>query len=116
MDKFAELLGKFAGAVGVQVERLWPQVVYVYWLRSAIDLLVTPLLIVALLAACKILARKAMTAGCANDDREFFFGVAAIISGVVGTAICFVYFIFLSTLISAVIAPEAAFVLERLPK
>lgn len=49
MNKIAEMLEKFAGLVGVQVERLWPEMVRAWWLQQVFNLTCMPILIAGLL-------------------------------------------------------------------
>lgn len=40
MDKLAEQLARFADKLGIEVVRLWPRVVQVYWTQELIDRLI----------------------------------------------------------------------------
>lgn len=120
MDKLAELIGKLAVTVGVQVERLWPQIVYVYWLRSLVEIASTPPLILLLFfAAAKVWAR-AQRLGKDHfgglSESAMIMSVGAVVLVVGGSILSFIYLAALPGLIATVVAPEASFVLNRLPK
>ena len=110
MDQIAGLLEKFAIVVGVQINRLWPEMVRVYWIRAIIDLALMPVLIAALLVAGLKMAKIASACFDGSYDHEakgITFAISAGLVGLAGTIIGLVYVFSLGTMVAAIWYPEA---------
>lgn len=114
MDKFAELLTNLSSVVGMQVERLWPQVVYLYWLRAIIDLGLVSASSVLVCGLSFYLLRRGVQRR--NGDNEDFFIVFGALTGLAAMFIVVALLISAPDLIGRIVAPEASFVLNKLPR
>lgn len=113
MEQITKLIEKFAGIVGVQVDRLWPQMVRVWWLQNLSDLLLTPVVVLILALVSNRLRLFAIGA----DDREGDWEVAqilscifAVIAGVAALVFTLVYVSSMGTMLATLWYPEATYV------
>ena len=104
MEKFAELIAQVAKILGFQVERLWPRIVWIYWLETLIEfLMIIPAIILGFWLS-RWLLKKAPTMH--NDNDIPLYSVCAL-----GTLILLlVLFFSLGNTLATLIDPEAAYV------
>ncbi len=117
MDKFATLLEQLAKVVGIQIERLWPEVIKVYWVTTLIDVVMWP----PILIIVGLLVRHILRLGLAiKNDAYGWPGskaaliIPAIIAGSAVAVGAIIYFALLSGMLGALINPEASYVMEQL--
>jgi len=113
MDKVVELLEKFASLAGFQVERLWPQLVRVFWLENLLDLLLTPVIVFVLSVAALKFLRKSKEADDLPGDHDaaaMLYWVVSTVLAIVVFGIGFVYIFNIGSMLAAVVYPEASYV------
>ena len=110
MDKFAELLAQAAKILGLQVERLWPRIVWIYWVETLVETLVLIPVILLGIYLSRWLFRQAKKHADDHSDADIPLYVAggACVAGVLIILLAF-FFTFGST-IATLIDPEAAYV------
>ena len=111
MDKFAQLLEQLARLVGIQVERLWPRVVRVYWIKALGELLIGPIIaVITMLPGWSLLGWAwALPARSYYDGNPLPF-LPGIILMTVGALTLLVWLLSIPGNVAALIDPEAAFV------
>ena len=113
MEQLASLFEKFSTLVGIQADRLWPQLVRVWWISNLTYLLYSPVLIVMF----TWLSWKTGTRAAAihDDDTpvvpsEVVYWLICSVSGAAATAALLVYIFSLASVLTAVWYPEASYV------
>jgi len=120
MDKFLELLQKAAETVGLQAVRLWPEVVAVHWIVNLSELIMTPLAIGGLsLLAYKLLSASFVEGyadGYIKEGKVAALAAFGVLAALAAAIFIVVYFALFSTMVAAVLYPEASLVLSKITK
>ncbi len=111
MEQLAKIVAEFAGKMGIESARLWPQIVMVYYLKNLMRLVLgLPLIIILGWSAW----RFARQAGEATFEEQGIPAIIAISCGVLALFLALPYIVNFAGMVAAVFWPDASMVLDML--
>ena len=119
MEAFAELIQKAAGILGVEAARLWPKVVFVYWVQNIGWMVSTPLAWLLAVLGCRRLVAKfrARYDEAAYDDGILIcLGIVIGLLGVLAAILTLIMVFDGPRALAAILEPEGAYVKSLLTK
>jgi hypothetical protein len=114
MDKLAALLEKLADVIGIQVNRLWPEVVRAFWWQQVVTAITFPLALWMLYRLAVRIAQAMPAKSNSYDEVRIPYYLLLGALTVLGGVLLICVLIGFGGTVAALINPEGAFVLQKL--